>query len=480
MSKRYEALHVGYDLQRGQVPTFGGTPEIANALDSLGPGMEVSSGWERGGPIVWRPLNQRRLVGWMRGIPTSDVDRQGAWECWGLLVDDDIDISAWPWLLRTMLQSKQKGSLDVLGQRLLEKQGDTAPDQARELATVLTALHRHHRAGTDSPMTIPLNVPMHANALVPWIWLLGPFDPQNAFLGPPRKTAASASPPLIYHAAIGAAFPDNDPATQLPDLLDSVRKKGSLESAIQLGKRLRASTTEWFPLQSVEGPYRAAPFFRKDAYESGDQNETPQTSNRVALHNKLLALFRLNWDWPTVLRWTTVILLLLIIALLLSIARLLGPMDDGITDIRNMVQAAPFKSKSAGGKSRQVFGGTATTTATATETATTTVSVGANLVPPATDVIREMITRGVPGVTFMKSIKDIAKKGTPNDVEQTKLHVAALQTVFVKRGWAATDKPIDGSPGPGFFTAIKNAGSSSDLGRLLTDDQYLVAELQKR
>ncbi|HEV7428684.1 MAG TPA: hypothetical protein VGQ46_20195 [Thermoanaerobaculia bacterium] len=470
MSKKYEALHVGYVRHRGQVPTFGGSPEIANALESLGTGMEVSSPWERGGPIVWRPTKERRLVGWMRGIPAADVDRQGAWECWGLLVADDVDISAWPWLWKKMLQSNTEGSLDELGQRLLKKQGDSAPDQAGELTTVLTALHRQRRAGADPPMTIPMNTPMHATALVPWVWLLGPFDPQEAFLGPPRKNPAAASPALIYHATIGAPLAP----IQIPRFLDSVKEKTSLESAIQFGERLRAMT-DWFP-QAVEAPpAQATPFFRSEVYESDDGKEiSPTTSEGISWHTKLLTPFRANWNWLPMLPWALTLLLLVYIALRV------GPMSDGIIDIRNTVHAASSQStKPVSGKSAPGTLGMATATPTATETATTTRSVTANTAQPAADVFREMITRGVPGVTFAPKIKTIAQKRALTDDEQTKLHIAALQTVFVKRGWA-TGKPIDGSAGSGFFAAIKKAGSGSDVGRLLTDDQYLVVELQKR
>jgi len=469
MSKKYGAFHITYVRHRGQVPTFGASPEIANALESLGTGMEVSSSWERGGPIVWRPTNERRLVGWMRGIPAADVERQGAWECWGLLVDDGIDISAWPWLWKRMWQSNTEGSLDELGQRLLKKQGDSAPDQAGELAGVLTALHRQRRAGADPPMTIPMNTPMHATALVPWVWLLGPFDPQEAFLGPPRKNPAAASPALVYHATIGAPLAP----IQIPRFLDSVKEKTSLESAIQFGERLRAMT-DWFP-QAVEAPAQAPPFFRNEAYESDDGKEISATTNdSIAWHTKLLTPFRVNWNWLRMLAWVAVLFPVLHIALSV------GPMRDGITDIRNTVHATSSQStKPVNGKSAPGILGTATATTTATETATTTRSVTVNPAQPATDVFREMITRGVPGVTFAPKIKMIAQKRALTDDEQTKLHIAALQTVFVKRGWT-TGKTVDGSAGSGFFAAIKKAGSGSDLGRLLTDDQYLVAELQKR
>jgi hypothetical protein len=469
MNKKYTTLHIGYVRHRGQVPSFGGSPEIANALESLGTGMEVSSPWERGGPIVWRPPNERRLVGWMRGLPAAYTERQGAWECWGLLVDDGVDISAWPWLWKRMWQSNTEGSLDELGQRLLKKQGDSAPDQASELATVLTSLHRQRRAGADPPMTIPMNTPMHATALVPWVWLLGPFDPQEAFLGPPRKTAAAASPPLFYHATIGGA-----PLApiQIPRFLESLKEKTSLESAIQFGERLRAMT-DWFP-QAVEAPAQATPFFVNE--ESDESKEkSPTTSEGISWRTKLLAPFRANWIWLRMLPWALVILLLLYITYLL---RPIGPMRDDINDIRNTVHttsSAPVKP--GGGKSAQGTGGAATKTAT--ETSTTTRPVTANPAQPATAVFREMITRGVPGITFAPRITKIAQKGALTDDEQTKLHIAALQTVFVNRGWT-TGKTVDGSAGSGFFAAIKKAGGDSDLGRLLTDDQYLVAELQKR
>jgi len=470
MRKKYEALHVTYVQHQGQVPTFGGSPEIANALESLGTGMEVSSPWERGGPIVWRPLNERRFVGWMQGIQTSVFGRQGAWECRGLLVDDDVDISAWPWLLKKMRQSNTEGSLDELGQLLLKRQGEVAPDQASELATVLTALYRQRRAGDSSPMTIPMDIPMHTTALLPWVWLLGPFDPQQAYLGPPRRTLAATSPALVYHPTIGAPF---TPAIQLPSFMDSLKKQMTLESAIQLGKYFRDPKTKWWGSPQVaELPQRQVPLSREDA--PADKEEKARAYDGVSRYTKLLAPLRAKRHWLRVLPWALVIFLLLYITQLL---RPIGPIRDDITDIRNTVHSAssPLR-KTAAAKSALGLSGQATPTAT--ESAITTSSVTANPTQPALDIIRETITRGVPGVTFSDQMKKMAK-GKPNVSDSARLHIAALQTVFFKRNWT-TDPKIDGIAGNGFFAAMKNRGSADDLVRLLTDDQYLLVELQKR
>jgi len=232
-----QPFYVTYQHDRGQTPLRGVDNGAVQDLEGLGSGLDTSGAWAGGGPFVWiRNATNHRLVGWVRALPRHQVGRSGTWEAWGVQTAMETDCSGFPWNWRLLQEGPN--SLDSFSAALASPKRRRITDDIPISKLVAILSNFYSRGRRSDPMTIPIDDPEDL-PLLPWIWLLGPVQPQSATLSPPRKNLPAMSPPLTYVTLIDADF-DFRQATS-PYLQAAVQEliTGSADEALRKIQTLR-------------------------------------------------------------------------------------------------------------------------------------------------------------------------------------------------------------------------------------------------
>jgi hypothetical protein len=163
---------------------------LSGEIEGYASGLATTGQYADGGPLVLQVANGRRIVGWLRGLAVEEVGRHGVWEAWGVVGEAADDPWYWPRYWKELQAAREAAAAKRLVDGMNEGGStDGPPDPPLALTGILRAFELE----TQQPYVLVLSEPGDL-ALLPWVWLLGPVDPRQATIGPPRPQPHAARP----------------------------------------------------------------------------------------------------------------------------------------------------------------------------------------------------------------------------------------------------------------------------------------------
>jgi hypothetical protein len=296
-----------YRYVRGIEAILGGDSSLGSELEPFGGPIEPHAPWSSGGPFVWRRQNNKTtLIGWARAVAPEEAGRSGAWEAWGVDVDDPSVVNRWPFAWEELRQSPTPDSLKRLVSRLSSDPLGGLPRLRGTEGAALTRAYLAHVDDNGESIAVPLESADDVG-LLPWLWLLGPVAPAQATLTTPRSGAPTLHPRPTYAPRIDLDPPHDafvSPAVQ--DILShaaSRRWNKAIDAAQEL-RRLPAAK-QLTILRGSAAPERSDTRASVPS-ASLDDERSPITFERVLLTATFVAALiaailtaRLQPEWST-------------------------------------------------------------------------------------------------------------------------------------------------------------------------------------
>lgn len=466
-----QPFHVTYERDLGQIALRGGVDHDAVLeLEGFGSGLDTSGPWAGGGPFVWiRTATNHRLVGWVRALPREEVGRSGAWEAWGVQTTIETDCSAFAWCWQMLGEGPK--SLEAFSAALASSKRRRITDDIpiSKLVAILSNFYSRGRRG--DLMTIPIEEPEDL-PLLPWIWLLGPVQPQNATLSPPRKNVPAMAPPLTYVSIIDGDF-DFRQATS-PYLQAAVQEliTGKADEALRMIQTVRQAPHDKRPrLLYSEDVQRPAPV-AKDAKEPATWIP-PEADRQTGRSGQ--SWWRRRWSWsPGEVRIGSVITAVLIglasATLVLEVMNYLAlhpSSEEGNAQVTTETQPT-----------RVAPAATSQPIATMQPAAAQRVNSQPDLSRPGErkdlwPSIREALVNAAKkdgSTKFATEVQQYDPEHKPGD--RFRLRVAVAQLYLKSRD--CFKGPLGGATGPKFAAALDCAGDDHTLNTLMTSDEELA------
>ncbi|MEO8380740.1 MAG: hypothetical protein ABI779_13840 [Acidobacteriota bacterium] len=471
----YEPFLIDYG-PGGMVPSIGGDPALVNELENLGTGMDTDGEWALGGPVVWRrPNSGRRIVGWIRGVPSSELGRAGAWRAWGVQAGPDDDIQHWPWAWELLRSEPSSTTLRELAAALATpKVKSTLPPFGSDFAGLLSEAHRVRASESGQTFSIPLESKSELAALA-WFWLLGPDDPQQATLGPPRREAAAVSPRLTYAGQLGTTRPWGlRPSPFFQDaVLPLVHERKDLQAVRQV-QLLREAPPQRRVLLLERGMDEVSRKTRATRNVFEEQDRTMNTDERLHANGDEERASRSRTDGSAgafdLRQFLNPAFLVMIFLELVAIVMLLGLYRPwvGMTGTNSIGPTAV---------GTQTPADTSGTMIVPLVTESAGVSTPAALSPQQLQArLLSALKRPRQGVMYAGTLTVLNNPKTQG-VDVQRLRVAALQIYFLREG-CSDSGAVDGTVGQKFFDALHCLGDHHAPLDVLTSDTALVDWLE--
>jgi hypothetical protein len=454
MSRECTPFHFQYAAGGVGMTSILGDRNYVAPLELIGSGLPTDGPWAEGGPLVWKPAGaSHRLVGWMRGVHSREIARAGAWEAWGILVPEKIDINHWPWYWNR-LKSGPTGIHELVrdfDQRKMDTGGH--PRMTEQVTAVLTGLYLTDSESPSATYSVPIPSP-EDTGLLAWVWLLGPLNPSVATVGPPRNAEAAVAPPLTYWGEIERDAPQAG-SKVVRGLIVKFRKEGyaAVRDELNALRRDRPNRRKRLHMQGGE---------MQSADETSVSDDSAESVEESTVWRIKIPRLRREDVWGSLISF----LLLLV---------LLGLAADRKRDI-GILQAIHA--------SNSRLRALAAYRAAPPQSAPLRNSPLANLPPPTaasrTAVVnwsREHISNERGKLSYTPELVNLAKRPNPKSAtDSDRLYIAALQIFFTQRGWYTSS--INGQLGQTLPQAARASAGSVDFDRAIFDDRYLLAQLQ--